>query len=478
MANKAGIPKEGETLHLLKALPSVDALLRSAAGQKLSAECGAKYSASLARGVIDSLRNELTGKTGANGGRAKEELLEEAEKRLHEAWRDEKKTGLQRVINATGVIIHTNLGRAPLSEAARAAIAGASGYCTLEYDLATGKRGRRGARAERLLAGLTGAESALIVNNCAAAAYLVLTVLAGGGECVISRGELVEIGGDFRIPDVMKQAGTGLMEVGTTNRTRASDYENAINENTRLIARVHPSNYRIIGFTATPTVAELAELAHKHGLDFYEDAGSGALPDLSAYGLDGEPRISDSISAGADVVTFSGDKLLGGLQTGLIVGRAGVIDKLRKHPLYRVLRVDKLVYAALEATLESYLRGRELEDIPVLKMLSLTKEQLAERAARFVENLKAKLGLDPALSFDIIDGVSAVGGGAAPDANLKTGLIVLTHKTLSAAQLEEKLRLSEPPVIARVVDDKVALDLRTVGESEENELAASLQKTD
>jgi len=462
---------------VLRSLPSVDALLRSETAGKLPA-AGAKYLASLARAVIDSLRNELEGKTGENGGYSREELLIEAEKRLQKAWAAERKTGLQRVINATGVIIHTNLGRAPLSAAARAAVAAASGYCTLEYDLATGKRGRRGARAEALLAKLTGAESALIVNNCAAAAFLTLTVLAGGGECVISRGELVEIGGDFRIPDVMKQAGTTLIEVGTTNRTRTSDYENAINENTRLIARVHPSNYRIIGFTAAPTVAELAGLAHKHGLVFYEDAGSGALPDLSQFGLDGEPRISDSISAGTDVVTFSGDKLLGGLQTGLIVGRAEVIEKLRKHPLYRVLRVDKLVYAALEATLESYLQSTELEDIPVLKMLSLTKEQLAERTSRFVENLRGKLGLDSAVSFDIVPGNSAVGGGAAPEAALETSLIVLTHKTLSANQLEEKLRLSEPPVIARVSDGKVVLDLRTVSEDEEDELSASLHKID
>jgi L-seryl-tRNA(Ser) seleniumtransferase len=459
---------------VLRSLPSVDALLRSEMAGKLLSDTGAKHLAALARAVIDSMRNELAGKTDENGRPAKEELLAEAEKRLQKAWAAERKTGLQRVINATGVMIHTNLGRAPLSAAARAAVAGASGYCTLEYDLATGKRGRRGARAEALLAGLTGAESSLVVNNCAAAAYLTLTVLAGGGECVISRGELVEIGGDFRIPDVMKQAGTQLVEVGTTNRTRASDYENAINENTRLIARVHPSNYRIIGFTAAPAVAELAELAHKRGLVLYEDAGSGALPDLSQFGLDGEPRISDSIAAGADVVTFSGDKLLGGLQTGLVVGRAEVIEKLRKHPLYRVLRVDKLAYAALEATLESYIKSTELEDIPVLKMLSLTKEQLAERAAQFVENLRVQLGPDSDLSLDIISGTSAVGGGAAPEAKLETSLVVLHHKTLSANQLEEKLRLSEPPVIARVADDKVVLDLRTVNVNEEDELVKIL----
>jgi L-seryl-tRNA(Ser) seleniumtransferase len=466
---------EGETStkkEALRSLPSVDALLRSETGQNLAPEASVKHLAALARGVIDALRAELSESIAAV---SKEALLNEAEKRLQNAYDDRKRTRLQRVINATGVIIHTNLGRAPLSEAARAAVADASGYCTLEYDLATGKRGRRGARAEMLLAELTGAESALIVNNCAAAAYLVLTALAAGGETIISRGELVEIGGDFRIPDVMKQAGTRLVEVGTTNRTRISDYENAITENTRLIARVHPSNFRIVGFTATPSVSELAALAHERGIVFYEDAGSGALPDLTQYGLYGEPQISASISAGADVVTFSGDKLLGGLQTGLIVGRSEVIERLRKHPLYRVLRCDKLVYAALEATLESYLRGTELEDIPILRMLSLSREQLHERALGFVEKLRASLGENSSLVVDIIDGFSAVGGGAAPEAKLETSLIVLTHRELSANQLEEKMRLSEPPVIARVVDDRVAIDLRTVSGNDEDALIKSLR---
>ena len=451
-------------------MPSVDALLRSETAQKLAAEVGGKHLGLLARGVIDGLRAELSAGEG-NGSVSREELLKKAEKGLQSAWQRQKRTRLQRVINATGVIIHTNLGRAPLSETARAAVSDAAGYCTLEYDLDTGKRGRRGARAEALLAQMTGAESALIVNNCAAAAYLVLTALAAGGETIISRGELVEIGGDFRIPDVMKQAGTTLVEVGTTNRTRVSDYSAAVTGETKLIARVHPSNFRIVGFTAAPSVAELAELARERGLIFYEDAGSGALPDLTQFGLDGEPRIGDSINSGADVVTFSGDKLLGGLQTGLIVGRAAVIDQLRKHPLYRVLRCDKLVYAALEATLESYLRGTEVEDIPVLKMLSMSKEQLHQRALGFIEKLRASVGDNSDLRFDVVKGFSAVGGGAAPEAKLETSLIVVTHRSLSANQLEEKLRQSDPPVIARIEDDKVVLDLRTVGDDEEAELA-------
>jgi L-seryl-tRNA(Ser) seleniumtransferase len=465
---------DGETStkkDLLRLLPSVDALLRTETGQKLAAEAGAKQLAAMARQAVDELRGAL-----ADGGAAdsKEELLERASRLLRTAWEERGRTRLQGVINATGVIVHTNLGRAPLSEAARAAVLDAAGYCSLEYDLATGKRGRRGARAEKLLAELTGAESALIVNNCAAAAYLVLSALAAGGETIISRGELVEIGGDFRIPDVMRQAGTTLVEVGTTNRTRVSDYSDAVTSDTKLIARVHPSNFRIIGFTAAPTVAELAALAREHGLILYEDAGSGALTDLSAYGLDGEPRIGDSVAAGADVVTFSGDKLLGGLQTGLIVGRAEVIERLRKHPLYRVLRCDKLVYGVLEATLESYLRGTGSDDIPVLRMLSMSKEQLRERAAKFVEKLRASMGEDSPLTVDIIDGHSAVGGGAAAEAKLETSLVVLVHRELSSDQLEEKLRLGNPPVIARVLDDRVALDLRTTAENEEEELIKNL----
>jgi L-seryl-tRNA(Ser) seleniumtransferase len=466
---------DGETStkkDLLRLLPSVDALLRTETGQKLAAETGVKQLAAMARQAVDALRAAL-----ADGcaGVSKEELLEQASQLLLRAGDERGRTRLQRVINATGVIVHTNLGRAPLSEAARTAVLDAAGYCNLEYDLATGKRGRRGARAEKLLAELTGAESALIVNNCAAAAYLVLSALAAGGETIISRGELVEIGGDFRIPDVMRQAGTTLVEVGTTNRTRVSDYSDAVTSDTKLIARVHPSNFRIIGFTAAPTVAKLAELAHSRGLLLYEDAGSGALPDLGSYGLDGEPQISASILAGADVVTFSGDKLLGGLQTGLIVGRAEVIERLRKHPLYRVLRCDKLVYGVLEATLESYLRGTESDDIPVLRMLSMSKEQLRERALGLVEKLRASLGENSGLSFDVVNGSSAVGGGAAPETKLETSLIVLTHSSLSANQLEEKLRRSELPVIARVLDNKVALDLRTVSEREEKQLLANLE---
>ena len=457
-------------LENLRFLPSIDALLRTGTAGKLLPETGAKHLTVLARVVIDALRREIL-ENSLNAELSKENLLDEAERRLEHAWRAEQNTSLQRVINATGVIIHTNLGRAPLSENARKAIyTEAARYCNLEYNLETGKRGRRGARAEHLLAELTGAESALIVNNCAAAAFLVLTVLAAGGEVVISRGELVEIGGDFRVPDVLAQSGATLREVGTTNRTRLSDYEKAVNENTRLFLKVHPSNYRIVGFTSTPTVGELAELAHRNDLLLYEDAGSGAMFDLAEYGLTDEPVISRSIVAGVDVVTFSGDKLLGGVQSGLIVGRRETIERIRKHPLYRALRVDKLIYAALETTLEAFRKETFLDEIPVLKMLTAAPAELMTRTAAFADRLRASLGENFALQFEITEGNSVVGGGSAPDVQPATTLLALKHPKISVSKLEETLRGAKPPVITRILDDKVLIDLRTVLENEEDEL--------
>ena len=449
--------------NVFQLLPSVDELLRTDAAKKIAGECGAKHLTVLTRHVLAEAREQIAAKDKSASSRAT--LLAEMEKCLENAWAAEHRTALRRVINATGVIIHTTLGRAPLSDAARRAIAGAAGYCSLEYDLETGKRGKRGGRAEILLAELTGAESALIVNNCAAAAYLVLSVLSSGGEAVISRGELVEIGGDFRVPDVLEQSGTILKEVGTTNRTKLADYEKAIGENTRLLLKVHPSNYRIKGFTAVPAIAELADLAHSKGLFLYEDAGSGALLDLSRYGLDDEPLISGSIAAGADVVTFSGDKLLGASQAGLIAGKREIVERLRKHPLYRVLRADKLVYASLEATLEAYRGGIAPDEIPVLKMLARTKEEIGERARGLAEKLQMS-----GLRIDIIDGHSVIGGGAAPDIQPETVLIALEAHGLSADDLEEKLRLSGPPVITRIENNRVVIDLRTVDQSEEGEL--------
>ena len=464
---------------LLRALPSIDALLRAPAAAPLRERTGAARLTALARTVTEQLRAELQtrateGAAEANGGPTRAALLAEAVERLARAVDGEAAVALRRVINATGVILHTNLGRAPLSAAARHALAHeAAGYCTLEYDLATGARGRRGAQAEALLAELTGAEDALVVNNCAAAALLVLTALARGGEGIVSRGELVEIGGDFRVPDVLAQSGVALVEVGTTNRTKLADYERAIGERTKLILRVHPSNYRIIGFTAAPALAELAALAHAHDLILYEDAGSGVLADLSASGLRDEPIIRESITQGAGIVTFSGDKLLGGPQAGLVVGRRALVEQCRKHPLYRALRADKLALAALAATLAAHRRGTAHEEIPALHMLAQTQGQLETRARAFIRRAR-KLTDTSLLSFDLIPGQSAVGGGSAPTTHPPTALVALTHRQLSASTLEAALRQATPPVVARILEDRVVLDLRTVAVEEEAELLAAL----
>jgi L-seryl-tRNA(Ser) seleniumtransferase len=459
----------------LRALPSIDALLRTDEAQALRHSLGPERLTALARAVTDELREELrtSPETGSTDD-ARAALLAEAARRLALSAGRERARALRRVVNATGVVLHTNLGRAPLSEAARRAVAEeAAGYCTLEYDTETGARGRRGARAEALLAELTGAEEALVVNNCAAAALLVLTALARDGETIVSRGELVEIGGDFRVPDVMAQSGTALVEVGTTNRTKLSDYERAVTERTRLLMRVHPSNYRIVGFTSAPALEELARLAHEHGLPLYEDAGSGALVDLAPHGIPGEPVIKDSIAQGADVVTFSGDKLLGSAQAGLVVGRRETIERLRRHPLYRALRADKLALAALEATLEAYRRGGAAREVPALRMLSASRADIEARARAFAERLRSRLDPDT-LNLDIIEGESAVGGGSAPTTHPPTALIALMHPRHSADALDARLRRHTPPVVARILDDRLVLDLRTVDESEEGELLEAL----
>jgi len=457
---------------VLRAIPSVDQLLRTEAIAQLRSSVGMPRLTTIAREVTEEMRREI--RSEGFPEKTKDALLNEAVRRIHSLCQREALSVLRRVINATGVILHTNLGRAPLSETARKSIAKeAAGYCTLEYDPTTGSRGKRGGHAEELLTQLTGAEAALVVNNCASAALLILTVLARDGETIVSRGELVEIGGDFRVPDVMSNSGTRMVEVGSTNRTRIDDYRRAMNDNTRLIMRVHPSNYRIIGFTDSPELPQLASLAHESGLPLYEDAGSGVLNDLSRYGINDEPIISESIAAGADVVSFSGDKLLGATQAGLIVGRREIIDRLRRHSLYRALRVDKLCLAALEATLDAHRRGA-IEEIPALRMLALTKDAIEERAKSFIAKL-ARSSESNALMATIVAGQSAVGGGSGPNVHPPTALIALKHEHLNAGGIEKKLRLFSPSVIARIADDQVLLDLRTVGDSEEPELLAALR---
>ncbi|MBA2702267.1 MAG: L-seryl-tRNA(Sec) selenium transferase [Blastocatellia bacterium] len=455
----------------LRAIPSVDQLLRSGEAVQLRKAVGGQRLTEIVREVTDQIRAQI--ESGSLRESSREALLAEGIQLMQQAGAREVLRGFSRVINATGVILHTNLGRAPLSAAARAAVAKeAAGYCTIEYDLSTGERGKRGGRAEELLVQLSGAEAALIVNNCASAALLILTVLAHDGETIVSRGELVEIGGDFRVPDVMSNSGTRMIEVGTTNRTRLEDYRLAINKNTRLIMRVHPSNYRIVGFTTSPDLATLSSLAHEVGLFLYEDAGSGALTNLAKYGLDDEPVISDSIAAGADVVSFSGDKLLGGPQAGLIVGRSEIIERLRRSPLYRALRADKLCLAALEATLEAHRRGA-LEEIPTFHMLGLSADAIDARARNLVQRLEEIV--PSGLNATVVSGHSAVGGGSGPNVHPPTSLLALAHKTLTANEIESKLRAASPPVIARIADGRVLLDLRTVEISEESDLITALK---
>ena len=451
----------------LRAIPSVDQLLRTEAGMELRSSVGITRLTAIARQVTEEMRRQI--QSAESTEQSKDELLGEAVQKLQAVCKRETVSGIHRVINATGVILHTNLGRAPLSDAARNAVLEAAGYCTLEYDPTTGSRGKRGAYAEELLTQLTGAEAALVVNNCAAAALLILTVLARDGETIVSRGELVEIGGDFRVPDVMSNSGTLMVEVGSTNRTRLDDYRQAITGQTRLIMRVHPSNYRIIGFTASPELSALASLAHESGLFLYEDAGSGALGDLSAYGLSDEPIVSDSISAGADLVSFSGDKLSGATQAGLIVGRHEIIDRLRRHPLYRALRVDKLCLAALEATLAVHRRG-SIDEIPALRMLALPANTIEKRARNLIEQLAG----DAQIEATIITGQSAIGGGSGPNVHPQTALIAIKHHILSADEVEVKLRHYSPPIIARIADGLVLIDLRTVDAGEEDDLLSAL----
>lgn len=457
----------------LSAVPSVDELLRTEAAAKLRDQVGLQRVKELARGVTEEIRGEIKA-SESSVPLSRSALLLQSVRRLEDACTHERQMGIRRIINATGVILHTNLGRAPLSDAAREAIANqAAGYCTLEFDSVSGLRGRRGARVEQLLIGLTGAEDALVVNNCASAALLILTVLARDGETIVSRGELIEIGGDFRVPDVMSNSGTRMIEVGTTNRTRLQDYQRAITERTRLIMRVHPSNYRIVGFTTSPALSELAALAHESNLVLYEDAGSGVLTNLSEHGLSDEPIIQDCISDGADVVSFSGDKLLGATQSGLIVGRRKIVGRLRKHSLYRALRADKLTLAALEVTLGAHRRGSHMNEIPTLRMLALSAEEIAGRANALVKSLCERVP-DSRLNVSVIAGESAVGGGSGPNTHPKTVLISLIHNTLSESDIQRRLRSSSPSIIARISDAKVLLDLRTVAPKEDSEVLDAL----
>lgn len=444
-------------------LPAVDLLLHLPAMGVLAAQFGQPQLTTTIRSVLANARQQIAaGQPAPTAEQVVAAVAEELEQITQPSLRP--------VINATGVIIHTNLGRAPLSEAACAAItAVAGGYNNLEYDLAAGERGSRHDHARRLLAELTGAEDALVVNNNAAAVYLILAALCLGREVVISRSQLVEIGGGFRIPDVLRQSGARLVEVGATNRTHLRDFAGAVTSECAAFMRVHASNFKQIGFVAMPTLQEMADLAHQQGVLLIDDLGSGTLLDTSAYGLAPEPTVGASVQAGADLITFSGDKLLGGPQAGIIVGRKELIAQLRRHPMARALRVDKLTFAALDATLRSYQRGCAVAELPVWQMISASVAALRERGERWLVKVRAA-----GLCGELIAGESAVGGGSLPGEVLPTVLLAIEHPTPDSAAAQ--LRQQQPPVVCRIQRGQLLFDPRTVLPSQEAALLGALLK--
>jgi L-seryl-tRNA(Ser) seleniumtransferase len=474
--------KTAPKAELFRKLPSVDEVLRAPEVTALVANEGQPSVADGARVVLSRLRGEI--QAGLLDDAGVELALTGLAQAIERQCRAALSYSLRPVINATGVILHTNLGRAPLAAAAIDQIQKtAATYSNLEFNLETGERGRRDVHVDRLFRKLISDEagtsspgkpasdiSTIVVNNNAAAVLLALNTLAENGEVIVSRGELVEIGGSFRIPDVMTKSKGVLREVGTTNRTRVSDYEQAINDKTRLLLRVHRSNFEITGFTEQPSLDELVALARRRNIPLLEDLGSGALFDLSSVGIKGEPGVLDSLRAGVDVVTYSGDKLLGGAQAGMLSGRGDLIAQMRANSLFRALRVDKLTYAALEATLLAYVK-RDDDAIPALRMMRLSPREIGARAEALASRARAE-----GLSVDTIDGESVVGGGAAPSAVLPTKLLAVTAKNLSADELLRRLRASDPPVIARVEEGCVLIDLRTVFPEQDHMIAEALRK--
>jgi L-seryl-tRNA(Ser) seleniumtransferase len=446
---------------LFRLLPSVDELLRDREVEILVQRFGRAATVEASRAAVDDLRSNVAG--GSLEASDIKAAIDDLPQAIQQQLERSLTYSLRPVINATGVILHTNLGRAPLSEAALEHVAEVSRtYSTLEFDLAAGERGKRDVHVSRLFAQLFGdvgrEVSTIVVNNNAAAVLLALNSLAEGGEVIVSRGELVEIGGSFRIPDVMEKSGAILREVGTTNRTRIADYEAAITDRTKLLLRVHRSNFEIVGFTEQPSLKDLAALGRKHNIPVMEDLGSGELFDLRQVGVHGEPMIADSLRAGVDVLTYSGDKLMGGPQAGLITGAPELVAKIRKNPLFRALRVDKMFYAALEATLLAYLR-EDYDSIPVLRMMRLPDSELQRRAEEIARQLRAS---SPQIEIEVVESRSVIGGGSAPGATLPSRALAVRSTKLSADKLLEQLRGWQTPIVARVEDDRVLLDLRTV----------------
>ncbi len=454
----------------LRKLPSVDKLLKQNEVRALLQEHGRELTVTAIQEVLADTRQAIL--SGLRACPKTTELCQRVATRLSSLLRP----SLHPVINATGVIIHTNLGRSPLSVAAQEAIREMSAYSNLEYDLPAGERGSRYIHAEELLCRLTGAETGLVVNNDAAAVLLILTALAKGREVVISRGQLVEIGGGFRIPEVMAQSGAHLVEVGTTNRTYLQDYQAAITLDTAMLLHVHTSNFRLLGFVHQTPLADIVTLAQAHDLLAVEDLGSGALLDTAQFGLGHEPTVQESLAAGADLVCFSGDKLLGGPQAGIIVGKSALIAVLKHHPLTRAMRVSKTVIAGLQATLLHYLKGEATDQIPVWQMIAMDVGQIKSRATALTEWLREALALSPPggkVQAEVVDGSSRVGGGSLPGETLPTRLVAI--RVTAPHELAQRLRLGSPPLIGRIEKDVFLLDLRTVLRTQEAALRQALK---
>ncbi len=456
---------------MLKNIPKVDKVLDWPGIRRFSDNYPRATLLMAVRETLDEIRAELV------DGRSSESVFEEESivQRVGQILARLSTPGLRRVINGTGVVLHTNLGRAPLSPSLRETMLDAAfGYSTLEFNLETGTRGKRAVHVEELLCELTGAEAAVVVNNNAAAVLLALSSLARGQEVIVSRGELVEIGGSFRIPEVMEQSGAILREVGATNRTHPRDYRSAIGAETALLLKVHTSNFAVVGFTGEVSTDEMVAIGREASLPVMVDAGSGTLIDLASYGLPGEATVAEYLGSGADLVTFSGDKLLGGPQAGIIVGKKSCLEAMKKHPLLRALRLDKITLAALEGTLRLYRdKPQALREIPSLRMMTLSAADLAAKAKSFVRRLRR--ALPHGVSLKTLPGVSPVGGGTFPLLELPTTLIALAVEGLSVQQLEQKLRIRPVPVIGRISQGTFLLDPRTLADEDLPEIISTIQ---
>jgi L-seryl-tRNA(Ser) seleniumtransferase len=456
---------------ILRQIPAVDQLLLRPAITSLIAGSSHEFVVSEIQRLLQEIRDAIrSGRSGVDVDTSPEHLEVVLARNLQNRLRPNLRT----VINATGVILHTNLGRAPLSPAAQKSLSAFSAnYTNLEYDISSGQRSHRDKLIEPLLREVLGCEAVTVVNNNAAAVFLILNTLALGREVIVSRGELVEIGGSFRIPDILTRSGAILREVGTTNKTRIEDYQNALGPDTALLLRVHPSNYRMSGFTERPDLDAMAALSRSTGIPLVEDIGSGCLLDLKPYGIANEPLVQESIAAGVNLICFSGDKLLGGPQAGIIAGERKLVDSIRKNPLMRTYRVEKLIYGALEATLGSYRLGKAAVEVPIVRMIAMTSQELRKRAQSFSRKLRH--GLGEGIRIQLLRGDSVIGGGSCPECRLPTTLIALESISVRPNTIESRLRSQDPPIILRLEEDRVLIDLRTVLSSQESTLIEGLK---